>query len=326
MCEDDQVSEETTDENSSKSSPLVKIDSLVKVNGKFGSKLWESVKNFFGYFKPVGSAINAKAEVSDLLTRGKAIKKIKELLYCDDDTAQQLALSSNQYEILKNARQFKNRIDIVKKAMTIDVLPEDVTDEPVDEDWMSEFFEYCKNMSNENMKVLWARILAEEVSKPGSLSKRAIDFCRTISTKEAETFTKFCHLVWKRKDSMFYVYCSSGDVDRIEEFDITYEEILMLDSIGLITYSVGSVYDFHFNGNETVECNKTIKYYDNEYLIERNATYKGGDWHVPCLRLTPIGMELFKICGSEKNLSYLKKAIKMFETEGLLLTLIEDND
>lgn len=45
-----------------------------------------------------------------------------------------------------------------------------VTEEPVDEDWVTRFFNIAKDISNEEMQSLWGRILAGEIKKPKTYS------------------------------------------------------------------------------------------------------------------------------------------------------------
>ena len=67
-------------------------------------------------------------------------------------------------------------------------LPEQVSSEPVDKDWTTHFFEAAKDVSDTDMQTLWARILAGEITEPGTTSRRTLEFLKTLSKAEAEMF------------------------------------------------------------------------------------------------------------------------------------------
>src|SRR5690554_3131042 len=56
-----------------------------------------------------------------------------------------------------------------------------VTDEPIDEDWKTRFFNIAEEVSNEEMQALWGRILAGEIKKPKSYSLRTLEVLRNLS-------------------------------------------------------------------------------------------------------------------------------------------------
>jgi len=52
-------------------------------------------------------------------------------------------------------------------------------------DWFLRFFESASNISNEDMQVLWARILSGETYNSGSFSLRTVEMLRNMSYEEA---------------------------------------------------------------------------------------------------------------------------------------------
>jgi hypothetical protein len=76
------------------------------------------------------------------------------------------------------------------------MMPESVDDKPVSEDWMVQFFQQAQDVGELEMQQLWAKILAGEVSKPGSFSRRTLERIRTLVRDEAELFTRLCRTLW----------------------------------------------------------------------------------------------------------------------------------
>ena len=66
----------------------------------------------------------------------------------------------------------------------------------VPEGWMAEFTERCKNVSDEAVQELWAKLLAGEANAPGSFSRRALNVLSGMESSDAELFTKLCRTVW----------------------------------------------------------------------------------------------------------------------------------
>ena len=150
----------------------------------------------------------------DAFSRGTGIaylpRHIKKLASASKYAGKQLDLSAQEIKELfgasllltcgKQNRQHKNIQAITQKAMA--ALPDTVDDKTVDEDWIAHFFEDCKNVSNEQMQILWGRLLAGEITKPGSFSIRTLDFIKSMSTEEAELFTSFCRFVLRSPEKI----------------------------------------------------------------------------------------------------------------------------
>lgn len=131
----------------------------------------------------------------------KTILTLQFVGYDENPEALQ-ALSENRFldfaEIMIEERrmtakefyQFKNTMKIA--GMTdeeLRVLAEEHGDECVsdefDIDWYIRFFEGAGNVSQEDMQRLWAKMLAGEIRKPGSISLRALRTIADMSAREA---------------------------------------------------------------------------------------------------------------------------------------------
>ena len=75
-------------------------------------------------------------------------------------------------------------------------LHEDANPESVDNDWIVNFFDKSRIVSDSEMQELWSRVLANEANSPGSYSKRTVNFLSDMDKNEAESFTKLCGFVW----------------------------------------------------------------------------------------------------------------------------------
>lgn len=75
-------------------------------------------------------------------------------------------------------------------------------------DWFIRFFEAAGNISNEEMKTLWASVLAGEVHQSGSFSLRTLDTLYNMTPYEAELFADISRIILD--DS--FLFSSMGDV------------------------------------------------------------------------------------------------------------------
>lgn len=66
----------------------------------------------------------------------------------------------------------------------------------MDDDWIVNFFDKCRLVRDEQMQSLWARILAGEANKPGTFSRRTVNFVASMDKIDASAFTHLCSFCW----------------------------------------------------------------------------------------------------------------------------------
>ncbi len=107
----------------------------------------------------------------------------------------------------------------------------------MDNDWLFNFFEKCRIISNEEMQTVWANLLASEANSPGTYSKRTVAFLSTLDKTEAQLFTSLCGFNWlfdNEQVPMVFdykepIYNNQG---------INFRTLHHLDDIGLINFEV----------------------------------------------------------------------------------------
>lgn len=70
-------------------------------------------------------------------------------------------------------------------------------DKRTDLDWFNRYITLAENVSNKTMQDLWAKILAGELSRPGSYSLKALKVFREMSIVDAKLLAKACSLAVK---------------------------------------------------------------------------------------------------------------------------------
>lgn len=138
-------------------------------------------------------------------------------------------------------RQTKLAIDRQKNLEAIieqaaGVLPETVNDEPVDPDWTAHFWDCAQDTSNEQVSMLWSKILANEVSKPGSFSRQTVNIVKLLTTEDAQHFAKLCQFSldedWLQGNCLYQYEHRSSSFPQ----PLTFTVLNNLDSLGLIRF------------------------------------------------------------------------------------------
>ena len=266
------------------------------------TKLLEMVANTIGViYKPVQIRREAKAQGDASIILAEANAKVKEI-----ELRTRVRL-----DYIENRRQ-KNLDQIINKSTLF--LPSKVDNKPLDEDWTVQFFDYCKDISNEEMQTIWSRLLAGEVSHPGTYSPRTLFVLKHMRKEDAEIFTKFCSFVWRVDGTLLGRFRISGVHELAENVGLNSYSLTQLDNLGLVKYNY-----FHKTINDADTF--VAEYLGHKVLfelpkkIDTNLVINGySTLHIDSL--TDVGSELFTLCGPEYNEVYFNVVVKYFENLG----------
>jgi hypothetical protein len=172
------------------------------------------------------------------------------------------------------------------------------TIERMDDDWIVSHSEKARLVSDKEMQILWARVLASEAEVPGSFSKRTLEMLSVLEKREAHLFTSVCRFVVRQKSSA--VVAILHDHDPKMGFPKVYTELRINDStlahlaqIGLVRLVVENlrVYD-----DPVVD----VEYFgDCRTFIISEKEPRGYLINSGCVSLTRVGWELAGIAGAE---------------------------
>ena len=191
--------------------------------------------------------------------------------------------------IEEEAQQQKNMEDITAKA--VPQLNENSNPDSMENDWIVNFFDKSRIVSNDEMQELWSRVLAGEANTPGTYSKRTVNFLSDLDKSEADLFTKICGFVWNIGELKPLVFDPESEI--YNRHGINFNSLIHLDSIGLI----------QFNGTTSFLTKKLPKrlvlfYYGRRLDLEMSKD-TGNNLPIGKTLLTRIGQELAVISGSK---------------------------
>ena len=181
-------------------------------------------------------------------------------------------------------------------------------------DWFIRYYEASGNISDKEMQILWAKILAGEIEKPSAYSLRTLDVLRNISKEEAERFVKICNAAIKIESGK---YAIPADHDYISKNIINYSDILMLEEIGLINSGSG-IYI-----NDDLESDTESKLYMYGSLIVKAIACEKRKFSLRVYPFTNVGNELATLIDRESNEeNFLNLCKKLQDSNpGVLITV-----
>lgn len=160
----------------------------------------------------------------------------------DINPIERAAIVSNYKQII---REYKNQYDVVKLAL--EHLKPDFNKEAVSDDWITFFFDKVKNVTEDDMKVIWSKILAGEFNEPNTYTKQLLHTMSIMDSKIAKRFQKVRSSCFYSAPRLYaFMYRTNGDniknTKRYEQLKIFIGDLRELDSLGLIQYRFS---DFH---------------------------------------------------------------------------------
>ncbi len=190
--------------------------------------------------------------------------------------------------IEEEAQRQKNMEDITAKALP--QLNEKATPDSMENDWLVNFFDKSRIVSDKDMQDLWSRILAGEANTPGTYSKRTVNFLSDLDKVDAALFTKLCGFGWRIGDVVPVVFDVRAEI--YNRRGVNFNSLSHLESIGLVQF--GSI-----AGYKRLNLPKTFSvfYYGKSLALEMTKD-AGNELEIGKTLLTKIGQELAPICGS----------------------------
>jgi hypothetical protein len=209
----------------------------------------------------------------------------------------------------REGRRQQNIESITVKALKALPPPEQISKEPVSEDWTSRFFEESQDISDEEMQQLWARIMAGEVAQPGSFAPRTLSVVRDLTKNDAALFTKLCRFVWHIPGVGFLPVIHDADAPEVLGAGLSFSALTHLTSIGLIEFNSLTGFGLKTNIKEI-----TISYCGEGHQLQS----EGGQerrFQIGKALFTAVGSELLKIANAKGGDEYKKAALDHWHRE-----------
>jgi len=285
---------------------------LIKFEGKPIEKLIEVISQGIGtLYKPRAIRKEAEAEAYKI----GLIERAKANAIADGKIIDLELYENIQQRIVHQETRKQINIDNIAQIAANQLNQEkEISDEKVENDWTTRFFNIAEDISDEEMQNLWGRILAGEIKQPKSFSLRTLELLKNLSKEEAEIFTKFSNLkIIAGNTSMIFNQDNGKFLD--DEFGIKFTDRLLLTELGLI--SSENNLEFSFFATESNKQTNFIEYGNKAIFLYRpENTPKQA---IQVLVFTKTGSELSKLIEQETNINYIRKICSSFVSPNVKL-------
>jgi hypothetical protein len=277
----------------------VKINADLNAVSESFTKLVETVSSGVGaVYEGRRIREKAKAEADADVTHAKAAAAVARIQLESSFELREIAERAERRVHANEIRRQKNIEAIV--SMAAQQLPAHVSNEPVDEDWAVQFFQFCQDIGNEEMREVWARLLAGEVTKPRSYSLRTLSLVRTLNQSDARLFKNFCNFLWNGT-IILRPKTNAWFASRIRR-----EEYLHLETLGLLSRPLLN----------TINPGESRSYtYDKQYLFRNPEKNRAVDLIEQLL--TASATELVTLCDVEYDQEYLEIILEDCRDDGI---------
>jgi uncharacterized repeat protein (TIGR03899 family) len=211
------------------------------------------------------------------------------------------------HRLLQIEETRQRNIDAIA-AIAASQLPEEVSDTPVEQDWATRFFREAQDISDEQMRQLWGKLLAGEVAKPGSFSMRTLSVVSNLSPTEATKFGEVCGLICKIHGQGLATFLSDTNSPYVKSRGLSFVTFKTLEAAGLVNYS-----SFNITARaDAAKCTFNIERPGNLLLIATGelANVSVGELKLGKVSLTPAGEELFEIAEWFPSSEYDEEVIR----------------
>ncbi|WP_448213192.1 TIGR03899 family protein [Colwellia sp. MEBiC06753] len=219
---------------------------------------------------------------------------------------------SERRDRFNHIRRQQNIEKIIEKSLHY--CASDQVADRADPDWFDSFIDLAERISNSTMQELWAKILAGEVSQPGSFSLKALQAFKNLSLHDAKLFGKACALAVKdngkknirilsgcyQKPGLFNMLNKHREAHiGLSHFGFSYGEVLTLADHHLLFSQETELYPMA-QGDEIA-----LKYNGTPLVL----TAKKHQSILKFYKFTPVGAELAQLIADkpdEKFLNHMK--------------------
>lgn len=231
-----------------------------------------------GYFAPYQIKRVAKAEAEAALIKAQNEIQITDLH------------RRAMHRFVEEEAQRQNNIEEIT-AQALPQLKDEAKPDAMEDDWITNYFDKCRLISDTQMQELWSRVLAGEANAPGTYSKRTVNYLSDLDKSDADFFSKVCGFRWLVDGGGDVVLIFEATAEIYTKNGVNFNSLIHLDSIGLVQFDSET-------GFAVMDLPKKIvtSYFGKSCVLEFPDD-KGNNLSVGKALLTKVGEELAPICG-----------------------------
>lgn len=178
-------------------------------------------------------------------------KKFEEVI---DDLLKAGKMSYTEFYKAKNFLKIAEKADIFCSQNDVSSQPLNLT-----YDWLIRFYEDSGMVSDDDIQILWAKILAGKINNPSKYSLLTLNTLKNIGKSEAELFDKILAQSFNKGGK----FLLPNDEKYLNDRNIYYDDIIRLSELNLINNASNLMLDI------TVEKSSAL-FYNHDLIIKMN--------------------------------------------------------
>lgn len=200
----------------------------------------------------------------------------------------------------------KNIDDVVDIAANQLKGENEVPKDKVSVDWATRFFNTVQDISEDEMKLIWGKLLAGEVKFPGSYSLRAIELLKNLTSEEALLFTEASKFALRRAHEIIIIQSDNINND----FGLTFDKILTLTDAGLLKPIIETAITLKASNNPDM-----FDFTYGNYAVKAIAK---SEEQVSTYVYSIAGSQIYKLIDNpEVNLDNLRKVLQSISNDNV---------
>jgi hypothetical protein len=258
----------------------------------------------------VSDAVGALYKPHQIKRVAKAEAEAKKIMALADIEISDIQQRAMVRLIQEEGKKQENIENITGQATT--QLTDNAKPENIEDDWISHFFEKCRNVSDKEMQSLWAGILAGEANKPGKFTKRTVELVATLGKDEAHLFTSLCSFTLSGGDHFPIIFDVQDEI--YQKKGINFGTLTHLENIGLLKFNNLQGYIL-----QQLPQNVTLAHFGIPVQFKLQKS-ENNTLEIGHAMLTKSGQELASICGARPDIQFLKYLVEKYKAKGLEIT------
>lgn len=254
----------------------------------------------------IADAIGVLYEPTRIVRKAKGEAKANEILALSEVTTNSIRNRALNRFVYEEIQKQENIEAIIERALPC--IASHANTESITKDWLFNFFNEAKMVSDSDMQLLWSNILAGESNRPGSYSKRTIGIVSQLEKSDAILFEDLLKFSFSGFSEVA-VFDSSDPI--YSSNNITFTTLTHLDNLGLIQFNGAMDYKFQ-ELNKVVEVDIAGEPVILEFNNETNNSLSFG--HV---MLSNVGKEIALLCKVNTTDEIREYIISKWQSKGL---------
>jgi Protein of unknown function (DUF2806) len=200
---------------------------------------------------------------------------------------------------------------------------------PISEDWLNAFESEAAQISSEQMKNLFAKVLAGEIRRPTSYSIKTIKLMAQLDNRAAALFRLLCSLSislrFQNSNILDARVVSMGNAsaNSLQAYGLSFDQLNILQEYGLIISDYNSYMDYRTTVVQNGEVLLPAIYQKAQWaLVPKVAPPAYQEFRVHGVAFSWSGKELLSIVDIEPDEKYTAALKNFFEQQGMTMTRI----